>query len=158
MAAAEGAAAGAEASRFAALREQRVFLTLCVLIMVNQLGFGLITPILPLYADSFGLAPSAIGLVIGIYGAARFVANVPAGRMAEARGRRPVLIAGALINALAAVLMATAQNLPQLLLWRLLGGAGSAIVLVAGQIMVADIATPAKRARLSSVYQGFFLV
>jgi MFS family permease len=148
----------ASRSRFAVLTEQRVFLTLCILILINQLGFGLITPILPLYADSFGLAPSAIGLVIGIYGAARFLANVPAGRMAEAKGRRPVLIAGALINALAAALMATAQNLPQLLLWRLLGGAGSAIVLVAGQIMVADIATPSNRARLSSVYQGFFLI
>jgi MFS family permease len=148
----------ATGSRPALLAGQRAFLTLCVLILINQLGFGLITPILPLYADSFGLAPSAIGLVIGIYGAARFLANVPAGRMAEARGRRPVLIAGALINALAALLMATAQNLPQLLLWRLVGGAGSAIVLVAGQIMVADLATPANRARLSSVYQGFFLV
>src|SRR5215208_4931019 len=158
MAAAEGAAAGAEASRFAALREQRVFLTLCVLIMVNQLGFGLITPVLPLYADSFGLGPSAIGLVIGIYGAARFLANVPAGRVAEAKGRRPVLIAGALINAVSAALMASAQSLPQLLLYRLLGGLGAATVLVAGQIMVADIATPLNRGRLSSAYQGFFLV
>src|SRR5215216_5286955 len=119
--------------RFAVLREQQVFLTLCALIMVNQLGFGLITPVLPLYADSFGLGPSAIGLVIGIYGAARFLANVPAGRVAEAKGRRPVLIAGALINAVSAALMASAQSLPQLLLYRLLGGLGAATVLVAGR-------------------------
>lgn len=140
------------------LRGQRVFLTLCVLILVNQLGFGLITPILPLYADSFGLGPSLIGVVIGAYGLARFLVNVPAGRLAEAKGRRPVLIVGTLINSLSAALMATAQNLPQLLLYRVLGGAGAATVLLAGQIMVADLATPSNRARLSSVYQGFFLI
>src|SRR5437763_7711056 len=64
-------------------------LTLCLLILVNQFGFGIITPVLPLYADSFGLGPSLIGVVIGIYGTARFLVNVPAGRLAEARGRRP---------------------------------------------------------------------
>jgi DHA1 family multidrug resistance protein-like MFS transporter len=146
------------ANRIGLLRGQRVFLTLCVLILVNQLGFGLITPILPLYADSFGLGPSLIGVVIGVYGLARFAVNVPAGRLAEAIGRRPVLIAGTLINAASAALMATAQDLPQLLIYRVLGGAGAATVLLAGQIMVADLATPANRARLSSVYQGFFLI
>ncbi|MGD9894813.1 MAG: MFS transporter, partial [Dehalococcoidia bacterium] len=111
-------------SPIALLREQRVFLTLCILILINQLGFGLITPILPLYADSFGLGPSLIGVVIGVYGMARFLVNVPAGRLAETKGRRPVLIVGILVNAISAALMATAQNLPQLLLYRVLGGAG----------------------------------
>src|SRR5215204_6304733 len=96
------------------LRTHRVFLILCVLILVNQLGFGLITPVLPLYAEQFGLGPSLIGVVIGAYGLARFLVNVPAGRLAEARGRRPVLIAGTLLSAVAALLMATAQNLPQI--------------------------------------------
>ena len=150
--------ATSSSSPLALLREQRVFLTLCILILVNQLGFGLITPILPLYADSFGLGPSLIGVVIGVYGLARFLVNVPAGRLAETKGRRPVLITGILINTVSAALMATAQNLPQLLLYRVLGGAGAATVLLAGQIMVADLSTPANRARLSSIYQGFFLI
>lgn len=140
------------------LRTHRVFLTLCLLILVNQLGFGLITPVLPLYADSFGLGPSMIGVVIGVYGLARFAVNLPAGRLAERIGRRPVLIGGTIITAVSAALMATAQNLPQLLLYRVLGGAGAATVLVAGQIMVTDLSTPSNRARLSSVYQGFFLI
>ena len=139
------------------LHTHRIFLTLCLLILVNQLGFGIITPVLPLYADSFGLGPSLIGVVIGVYGLARFLANVPAGRLAEARGRRTVLIGGTLLNALASALIATAQNLPQLLVYRVLGGAGAAAVLTAGQIMVGDLATPANRARLTSAYQGFFL-
>ncbi|MGH2583628.1 MAG: MFS transporter [Dehalococcoidia bacterium] len=145
-------------SPITSLRGQRVFLTLCILILINQLGFGLITPVLPLYADSFGLGPSMIGVVIGVYGLARFLVNVPAGRVAEAKGRRPVLIAGTLISCLAAALTATAQDLPQLLLYRVLGGAGAATVLIAGQVMVADLSTPDNRGRLSSLYQGFFLI
>ena len=69
----------------------RTFLALCLLILVNQLGFGIITPVLPAYGRSFGVGASAVGLILGIYGLARFIANVPAGHLAERRGRRTVL-------------------------------------------------------------------
>ena len=136
----------------------RSFLALCALILVNQLGFGIITPVLPSYARSFGLGPEHIGLVIGIYGFARFIANVPAGQLAERRGRREVLVIGTAITSVASALTVTADSLPQLLAYRLLAGLGAATVITAGQIMVADIATPANRGRMMSVYQGFFLV
>lgn len=113
---------------------------------------------LPLYADSFGLGPSLVGVVIGVYGLARFLVNVPAGRLTEARGRRFTLIAGTILTTLSSVLMATAQNLPQLIIYRFMGGAGAATVLLAGQIMVGDLATPENRGRMMSTYQGFFLV
>lgn len=136
----------------------RTFLTLCLLIMVNQLGFGIITPVLPAYARSFGLGASGVGLVLGSYGLARFIANVPAGQLAERHGRRIVIIAGTAITSVASALIASATNLPQLLIYRLLAGLGAATVLTGGQIMVGDIATTDNRGRLMSVYQGFFLV
>lgn len=135
----------------------RSFLAVCALILVNQIGFGIITPVLPAYARTFGLGAGAIGLVIGIYGFARFLANVPAGQLAERRGRRPVLIIGTIITAVAAALMATAGSLPQLLAYRLLAGLGAATVITGGQIMVGDLATPENRGRMMSTYQGFFL-
>jgi DHA1 family multidrug resistance protein-like MFS transporter len=136
----------------------RTFLALCVLILVNQLGFGIITPVLPAFARGFGLDAGAVGLVIGSYGLARFVANVPAGHLAERHGRRAVLILGTAMTSVASALIATATNLPQLLGYRLLAGLGAATVLTAGQTMVGDIATPANRGRMMSTYQGFFLV
>lgn len=135
----------------------RSFIAVCVLILVNQMGFGIITPVLPSYARSFGLDPAHIGLVIGIYGFARFIANVPAGQLAERRGRRQVLILGTAITSVASALIATADSLPQLLAYRLLAGLGAATVITAGQIMVGDIATPENRGRMMSIYQGFFL-
>ena len=135
----------------------RSFIALCVLILVNQLGFGIITPVLPSYARSFGLDAGHIGMVIGIYGFARFIANVPAGQLSDRRGRRQVLMLGTVITSIASALMATADSLPQLLAYRLLAGIGAATVITAGQIMVGDIATPDNRGRLMSVYQGVFL-
>ena len=128
----------------------RSFLALCALILVNQMGFGIITPVLPAYARSFGLDASSVGLVIGIYGFARFLANVPAGQLAERRGRRQVLIVGTVITSIASALIATATSLPLLLAYRLLAGLGAATVLTGGQIMVGDIATPENRGRMMS--------
>ncbi|MEX2446206.1 MAG: MFS transporter, partial [Dehalococcoidia bacterium] len=135
----------------------RSFVALCALIVVNQIGFGLITPVLPSFARSFGLGAADIGLVIGIYGFARFIANVPAGQLSERLGRRPVLIAGTAITSVASLLMATSGNLPQLLAYRLLAGLGAATVLTGGQIMAGDLSTSENRGRMMSTYQGFFL-
>ena len=145
------------AGTLASLSAQRTFVALLALIMVNQIGFGLITPVLPAYAKSFGLGAGDIGLVIGVYGFARFVANVPAGQVADRYGRRPVLIIGTAITAVASALIATAGDLPQLLVYRLLAGLGAATVLTGGQIMVGDIASPENRGRMMSTYQGIFL-
>lgn len=135
----------------------RSFIALLALILVNQIGFGLITPVLPSYARSFGLGPADIGLVIGIYGFARFMANVPAGQLAERRGRRQVLVLGTAVTSVASALIATADSLPQLLAYRLLAGLGAATVITGGQIMVGDLSNPENRGRMMSVYQGVFL-
>ena len=52
---------------------------MCVLIGINQLGFGSVVPVLPLYARSFGVSQAAIGLSIAVYGLARFLVAVPVG-------------------------------------------------------------------------------
>ena len=52
---------------------------MCVLIGINQLGFGSVVPVLPLYARSFGVSQAAIGLAIAVYGLARFLVAVPGG-------------------------------------------------------------------------------
>ena len=136
----------------------RSFIALCALILVNQIGFGIITPVLPAYARSFGLDPGSIGLVIGIYGFARFIANVPAGQLAERRGRRQVLVIGTAVTSVASALIGTAGNLPQLLAYRLLAGLGAATVITGGQIMVGDLSTAENRGRMMSMYQGVFLL
>lgn len=65
--------------------ERRALVGMCVLIAVNQLGFGGIVPSLPLYAQSFGVSASAIGLAIAVYGLARFAVAMPSGQLTRRR-------------------------------------------------------------------------
>jgi MFS family permease len=130
---------------------------MCVLIAVNQLGFGSIVPALALYARSFGVAQSAIGLAIAVYGLARFLIAVPAGRLADHLGRRTTLAIGGLVSSLGNVLCAIAPTYPAFVAARFVAGAGAALVLTTGLIVLADISTPSNRGRMMSVYQGVFI-
>jgi len=130
---------------------------MCVLIAVNQLGFGSIVPALALYARSFGVAQSAIGLAIAVYGLARFLVAVPAGRLADHLGRRSTLAIGGLVSSLGNVLCALAPTYPAFVGARFVAGAGAALVLTTGLIVLADISTPSNRGRMMSVYQGVFI-
>ena len=79
--------------------ERSILIWMCVLIAVNQLGFGAIVPALPLYARAFGVPVSAVGMAVAVYGLARFCIAVPTGRTADRLGRRPALALGGLLSA-----------------------------------------------------------
>src|SRR5256714_9347343 len=135
----------------------RVRVWMCVLIAVNQLGFGSVVPVLALYARSFGVTQSAIGLAIAVYGLARFVVAMPVGRLTDVVGRRAALALGGLVTAAGTVLCAVAPSFPVFVAARFVAGIGAALVLVAGQIVLADITTPAHRGRVMAIYQGVFV-
>jgi DHA1 family multidrug resistance protein-like MFS transporter len=130
---------------------------MCVLIGINQLGFGSVVPVLPLYARSFGVTQAAIGLAIAVFGLARFLVAVPAGQLADRLGRRPTLALGGLVTTTGNVLCACAPNYVTFVGARFVAGMGAALTLTAGQIVLADITTPAVRGRALAIYAGTFL-
>ena len=129
---------------------------MCALIAVNQLGFGGIVPVIALYARSFGVLQSAIGVAIAIYGLARFLVAVPTGQLADRFGRRATLVLGGLVTALGNIMCAYAPNFPALVAARFVAGAGAAMILISGVIVLADITAPAQRGRTMAIYQGVF--
>jgi predicted MFS family arabinose efflux permease len=136
---------------------RRIFGWICLLIAVNQLGFGSIVPVVPLYAESFGVEATAIGLTIAVYGLARFLIAVPAGRIADSHGRRWTLLLGGVLTVLGNLACAAAPDYTVFLLARFVAGAGASMVLTGGQIILADIAPPHVRGRVMAIYQGVFL-
>lgn len=136
---------------------RRALLWMCVLIAVNQFGFGAIVPVLPLYARSFGVSQSSIGLAIAVYGLARFVVAVPAGQLADALGRRGTLAIGGAVSCIGNVWCALAGTYPEFVAARFVAGAGAGVVLTVGVVVLADISTPARRGRTMAIYQGVFL-
>jgi MFS family permease len=137
--------------------ERRVLVWMCVLVAVNQLGFGAMVPSLALYAQSFGVSASAIGMAIAVYGLARFSTAIPAGQLSDWLGRRPTLAIGGLVSALGNLWCAWATGYPEFILARFVAGAGAGLILTTGQVVLADISTPERRGRTISIYQGTFL-
>src|SRR5438128_314925 len=125
---------------------------MCVLIAVNQLGFGSIVPALALYADSFGVTQSAIGFAVAVYGLARFLAAIPIGQLADRAGRRSALALGGIVTVAGNLLCAYAPTYLALVGGRFVAGAGAALVITTGTIVLADITTPANRGRTLAVY------
>jgi MFS family permease len=136
--------------------EYHILVWMCVLIFVNQLGFGSIVPVTPLYAASFGVSPAAIGLTIAVYGLARFLLALPTGRLADRFGRRSTLAFGGSVTVVGNVLCAVAPTYPLFLGARFVAGAGAALTLTAAQIVMADISPPAQRGRMMGIYSGVF--
>ena len=134
----------------------RILVWMCVLIAINQLGFGSVVPVLALYARSYGVSQSAIGVAVGVYGLARFLIAVPTGQLADRLGRRAPLALGGLVTALGNVMCAYAPTFGALVAARFVAGAGAALTLTSGAIILADIAPPARRGRMMAVYQGVF--
>ena len=130
---------------------------MCVLIAVNQLGFGGVVPALPLYAKSFGVSASAIGLAVAVYGLARFVVAMPSGQLCDRLGRRPTLAIGGVVSTLGNLWCAEAGSFSEFIAARFLAGAGAGLVLTAGQVVLADITTPDRRGRTMAIYHGAFL-
>ena len=137
--------------------ERRVLLAMCGLITINQLGFGSVIPVLPLYAQSFGVPASAIGMAVAIYGLARFFVAMPSGHLSDRLGRRPTLAIGGVISAAGSFWCAAATGYPEFIVARFISGAGAGIILTTGQVVLADISTPERRGRIISIYQGCFL-
>ena len=75
--------------------------TIFVIVFIDLLGFGLILPLLPYYADRFGATPFVVGLLAASYAAAQLIGAPVLGRLSDRHGRRPVLlvsIAGTLLG------------------------------------------------------------
>jgi MFS family permease len=89
-------------------RINRVLVWISAIVGINQLGFGSIVPVVPLYAQAYGVSEALIGLAIAVYGLARFTSSAPAGWIADRAGRRWSLFAGGLATVLGNILCALA--------------------------------------------------
>jgi MFS transporter, DHA1 family, tetracycline resistance protein len=67
-------------------------LTIFIIVFVDLLGFSLILPLLPYYAESYGANPAIVGLLVASYAAAQLVGAPILGRLSDRYGRRPILL------------------------------------------------------------------
>src|SRR5512146_1783156 len=89
-------------------------LTIFLIVFVDLLGFSLILPLLPYYAESFGATPFLVGLLVASYAAAQLIGAPLLGRLSDRYGRRPVLLFSVLGTFVGFLLLGFAPSLGKL--------------------------------------------
>lgn len=115
-------------------------------VLLDLLGFGMVLPLLPFYAERYGASPFGVAMLFASFSLAQFVFAPIWGRLSDRVGRRPVLL-GSIAGAVAAyALFALARSFTVLLIARTASGVAAANYSIA-QAYIADTTTPDERAR-----------
>lgn len=117
-----------------------------VTVFIDLLGFGIIIPLLPFYAESFGANAFTVGLLSTSFSMAQFVFAPLWGRLSDRVGRRPIILMGLFGSFLSYVGFAFATTLPLLFAARIFAGIAGANIPTA-QAVMADITSPEDRAK-----------
>lgn len=86
-------------------------LTIFVIVFIDLLGFGLILPLLPYYAEEYGATPTLVGLLVASYAAAQLLGAPILGRLSDRYGRRPILLLSVFGTFLSLLLLGLADPL-----------------------------------------------
>jgi MFS family permease len=119
-----------------------VFLT----VFIDLLGFGIVIPLLPIYAQDFGSSELELGMLFASFSLMQLIFAPMWGRLSDRIGRKPVLVGGLLGTAGSYVMFGFADTIPLLFISRMLAGFFGANVATA-QAYVADVTRPEDRAK-----------
>jgi MFS family permease len=124
----------------------RALIPLLAITFVDVLGFTLLIPILPFYAEHFGATPTTVGAIYATVAVCSLVSSPFWGRLSDRIGRKGVLLAAQVASLLGFVLLASGTALWTIFLARAvegLGGGGLGVT----QAYVTDVTRPDQRAR-----------
>ncbi|MBA3471375.1 MAG: MFS transporter [Herpetosiphonaceae bacterium] len=121
-------------------------LAIFLVAFVGMLSYGIIIPITPFYAQSFGASDFTIGLLIGSYALMQFIFAPILGRLSDRFGRRPLLLVSLAGTVGSLILFGFANSLVLLFVGRILDGITGGNISIA-QAYVSDVTTPENRAR-----------
>ena len=127
------------------MRRHRL-LTIFTIVFVNMLGFGLILPLLPFYAETFNASGTIVGLLVASYAAAQMIGAPVLGRISDRYGRRPILLVSLLGSFFGFVLLGVANALWLLFASRILDGLTGGNVTVA-RAYITDVTDEKDRAK-----------
>lgn len=132
--------------------------TLLVATFFMAIGFGLVVPVLPQFASSFGVGATLVAVVVSAFAFMRLVSAPLGGALVNRFGERAMYVTGMLIVAASTYATAFAGDYLQLLLYRGLGGIGSVMFTIASAGILARYSPPGIRGRVSALWGGMFLV
>ena len=130
-----------------------IFLT----VFISMVGFGIVIPVLPVYAKSepFLMSPSQLGWLVGIFSLVQLFAAPLFGKLSDRIGRKPVLLVSVLGTAVGFFVIGKADAVWMLFLGRIIDGASGGNIATA-QACIADVTAPEKRSRAMGIIGAAF--
>lgn len=129
------------------LNSKKVLGILFAVMFFVMVGFGIIIPVLPFYAEELGASPFELGLLMATYSVMQFLFAPMWGRISDKIGRKPVLMIGIAGLGLSFFLLALATQLWMLFAARIIGGLLSAANMPTVTAYVADITSEEDRGK-----------
>lgn len=135
--------------------EKRI-LWLYITVFFNTVAFGMITPILPLFAKHFSASSFEVGMLTAVFALSQFIFSPLTGRLSDRYGRKPILLFSIAFTAFALLIIGLSQSLTLIFIGTALQGIGSAGVLPASLAYIADITKGSERSKFISRVTGTF--
>jgi len=130
-----------------------------ITVFIDLVGFGIVIPVLPLYAEKYGATEAVVGILLAIYSVMQFIFAPLLGKLSDRVGRRPVLLVSLIGTSIGFLIMALANRLPGLigvaagsatLAWlflaRIIDGVSGGNISTA-QAYIADVTPPDRRSK-----------
>lgn len=136
----------------------RTFASLFIAVAVAMLGIGIISPILPLYADTFAASGVAIGMIMGAFSLSRGVLGPFIGRWSDRIGRKRILLLGLGTFALVSLCYSLAATVWQMVAVRLVQGAASVMVTPIAQGYVGDMTPEGREGRIMNLFYASMFI
>src|SRR5687768_5776760 len=132
-------------------------LLIFLIVFIDLIGFGMVIPVLPIYAQTapFFASPFEIGLVISIYSWMQFIFSPILGRLSDKYGRRPVLFISMLGSAVGYIVLGLANTLVLVFVGRIISGITGGNI-SAAQAYIADVTTRENRAKGMALFGAAF--
>src|SRR5258708_5897577 len=130
-------------------------LILFATVFFDLLGFGIVIPFLPMYAERLGIGAGAIGLLLSAYSITQFIFAPLLGRLSDRIGRRPIIMLGLLGSSLSYLIYGFTDSFAGLLISRAVHGACAATISTA-QAYIADTTEESKRAQAMGMIGAAF--
>ncbi len=118
---------------------KKVFPILAVSLFSAMLGVGLVSPLLPLYAQDMGATGTQLGIIFAAYGISNSILTPIMGRLSDRRGRKIFLIIGLLFYSIISLGYVWAANVSQLTLVRAIQGAAGAMIIPIAMAYIGDL-------------------
>jgi MFS transporter, ACDE family, multidrug resistance protein len=125
---------------------------------VAALGYGVVSPVLPAFARTFGVSMGAVTFSITIFSVMRLCFAPPTGLLVQRLGEQWVYLSGLLIVSLSTGVCAFIHSYWQLLLFRAIGGIGSTMFFISALGLMIRISPPDARGRVAGLFATSFLV